>query len=135
MEVDDKKQQKSEDSKSYASEGASPLFPRSPSQETAINVDAFTPYSEQDNTGSDFADFVLLTNEEVLQLDQRLQELSDQARRHKDDHDKWEINVNTRKLKISGRLQALSRRHRDRLELYEKMREYIRSTQSRQSSR
>jgi len=72
---------------------------------------------------------LLMTEVEVAELDQRLREVLERLQKQREDYQKWESDLSTRRVKAFGRLKALGRCHTRRLEMYEKMKGYIQNGQ------
>ncbi|WAR03143.1 hypothetical protein MAR_009701 [Mya arenaria] len=90
-----------------------------------------TPKSSRAGIDIDVIDDVLMSEQEIKELDRRLEEVVDRLQKQKGDYEKWESDINTRKLRAFARLKALERCHRKRLEVYETMKDYVQNSQTR----
>lgn len=73
---------------------------------------------------------VLMTEKEIQDCDLRLQKVLDNTQKQKNEHEKWENEIYERRLKVFERLLALGKTHKNRLEIYVKMQEYIQNIKS-----
>lgn len=97
-------------------------FPESRSSSQLTSDRGDQPIS--DRSGSDSVER-LLTEQEIAELDKRLEDVLDRLKQQRDDYEKWEDDLNARRLKVFGRLKVLNSCHRKRLEMYETVKGYI----------
>lgn len=97
-------------------------FPESRSSSQLTSDRGDQPIS--DRSGSDSVER-LLTEQEIAELDKRLEDVVERLKQQRDDYEKWENALNARRLKVFGRLKVLNRCHHKRLEMYETVKGYI----------
>ena len=59
------------------------------------------------------------------ELDNRLEEVVDKLQQQREDYEEWEKGLNKRRLEAYGRLKALGKFHRQRMEVYDTVKEYL----------
>lgn len=70
----------------------------------------------------------LMSEQEIDELDKRMKEVLDNLQRQKEDFETWENDLNARRIKAFGRLKALGRCHKRRLEMYDTLKGYVENT-------
>ncbi|XP_060556379.1 uncharacterized protein LOC132717029 [Ruditapes philippinarum] len=77
----------------------------------------------------------LMTAQEIQELDNRLEEVVDRLQRQREDYEKWENGLNKRRLEAYGKLKALGKFHRQRMEVYDTVKEYLQTMNASGHSR
>ncbi|XP_045176790.2 uncharacterized protein LOC123537218 [Mercenaria mercenaria] len=77
----------------------------------------------------------LMTAQEIKELDERLEVVIGRLQKQREDYETWENSLNRRRLEAYGRLKALGKFHRQRMEVYDTVKDYLQTMNPGSKSR